>query len=268
MSTPAFTTPLPVVFSSSTPRLSSVLPRGRLPPCRRPVLRMQEDSADEDTPSDTYVPAAESVATLTPEDETSKRESLIQRLLLVAAATSRGQTASDSQIATVDDLVMQLEELNPTPNPVDTDLMDGLWTLVYSTAKLFDGNKVLMAAASPVLQLGQVRQKISITDGTLTTEGDLVLFPLTSASVVTKSSLTPVGGERLELVVEDAKVTGGKLAGRLDLGGISFDVPVKRILSRVRNISPETYLDTFYLDDTLRISRSKKGKLYIYTRLD
>lgn len=241
---------------------------------RRPAraqLRMQDDAGDDaqdEAPSDTYVPAAEAMKSMLPGAEESKRNALIAKLLQIAAITSRGQLATDSQTSAVDDIVMSLEEINPNPRPVETDLIDGMWTLVYTTSKLFQSNPILMAAVTPLLQLGQIRQKISVDNGTLVTEVDLTAFPLTTGTVKTSARLTPVGAERLELTVETTNVTGGKIADRLDLGGLSFDVPVEQIYSRLRNASPETYIDTYYLDDKLRISRSKQGKLYIYTRLD
>lgn len=163
---------------------------------------------------------------------------------------------------------MALEELNPTSSPVETDALDGLWTLVYSSARLFETSPLLLAAATPLLELTQIRQRIALDDGRLITEADVVAFPVTSGTVRTTCRVTPVGGERLELTVETTTVIGGKIADRVDLGGISFDVPIERILSRIKNVTPDTYLDTYYVDEKLRISRSKKGNLYIYTRLD
>lgn len=226
------------------------------------------DDAEDEAPSDTYVPAAEALKSLLPGADESKRTALIAKLLQLAAVTGRGQIASDSQMAAVDDIVMSLEEINPNPQPVETDLIDGTWTLVYTSSKLFQSNPLLMAAASPLLQLGQVRQKISVDDGTLVSEVDIVAFPLTTGTIKTSGRVTPVGAERLEITVEKTNVTGGKIADRLDLGGISFDLPIQDIYSRIKKTAPEMYLDTYYLDETLRISRCKQGKLFIYTRLD
>lgn len=273
--TPAFCTPLSLITPSapSVLRVTSLRGRSLYPSIRRSraSLRMQGDDGDgaeDETPSDSYVPPADALKSIIPGVESSKRDGLISNLLQFAAATSRGQLASDSQISAIDDIVMALEELNPNPQPVETDLIDGTWTLVYSSAKLFQSNPFLMAAVTPLLQLGQIRQKIAVDDGKLVNEAEVVAFPATSGTVKTTARITPVGGERLELTVETTNVTGGKILNRLDLGGISFDVPVEQILSRIKNMSPETYIDTYYLDDRLRISRSKQGKLYIYTRLD
>lgn len=241
---------------------------------RRGVTWRMQDSADDgagaedEAPSDTFVPSpssaqksAEALA-----DEGTQRNALISRLLELCAITGRGQLASVAQVASVDEVVMKLEEMNPNPEPVETELIDGTWTLVYTSAKLFRSNPFLAAAATPLLQIGQARQTIDVGGGKLSTEVDVVAFPVTSGTVKTVTRVTPVGAERLELTVEKTNITGGKLADRLDLGGISFDIPVEQIYSRVRGASPETFLDTYYLDERLRISRSKAGSLYIYTR--
>jgi hypothetical protein len=44
-------------------------------------------------------------------------------------------------------------------------------------------------------------------------------------------------------------------------------VPVERLYQRVKGTAPESFIETTYLDDNLRISRSKDRKLYVYTRL-
>lgn len=237
---------------------------------RRARWRMQDvggEDAEDEAPSDTYVPGGEGVASTLPGAEDSKRKALTNRLLQLAAATSRGQLATDSQTAAMDDLVMSLEEINPNPQPVETDAIDGVWTLVYAGTKLLRSNAFVALALSPVLQVGQVTQKVSVDEASLITDVEFIAFPLTTVTVSTKASVTPVGAERLEVSVMNSTVTGGKIAEKLDLGGLSFDIPVRQIYSRIKNMQSETYIDTYYLDESLRISRSKQGDLYIYTRL-
>lgn len=273
MNSQAFITALALPSRQLAPCLTSNLINKPLRHVRRRSARaafsMQEgDPAQDEAPSDTYVPAAEATQSVEPASEHSKRTDLIARLLQLAALTSRGQSASESQLSAMDDLVMSLEELNPYPSPVETDLIDGTWALVFSSAKLFKSNPFLLPGATPLLQVGQIRQRIAVDDGKLETEVDVVAFPVTTGTLKTTARLTPVGSERLEFTVETTTVTGGKIADRLDLGGVSFDIPVEQILTRLRNTTPEAYIDTYYLDEKLRISRSKRGTLYIYTRLD
>ncbi|KAI0564201.1 Plastid-lipid-associated protein [Gracilaria domingensis] len=259
------TSPSASSFISRTAPARHVVPRRA-----RPLnLRMEAgDEAEDEAPSDVSVPAGDAVKSMIPGMDDAKRTALVSKLLQYAAITDRGMSASEMQRAAVDDIVMTLEELNPNPQPVETDLIDGEWNLVYTTAKLFQSNPFLMAAVTPLLQVGQIRQKITVDDGKLSTEAEVTAFPVTSWTVKTSSRITPVGAERLEITVESTDVTGGKIADRIDLGGISFNVPVEQIFSRIRNAAPESYIDTYYLDENLRISRSKQGKLFIYTRLD
>lgn len=267
--------PLSIIPSTLNLRLCRFTPSIISCNSRRPyraIIHMQQDDdngdSTEDAPSDTYVPAAEAVEKFIPGAQKVKRDALIAKLLQISAATERGQIATETQITTVDDVVMQLEEINPNPQPVETDLLDGTWTLVYTSSKLFKSNPFLLPAATPLLKVGQVRQTIRIDDGSLATEVDVVAFPITSGTVKTTARITPVGGERLELTVEKTTIIGGKIANRLDLGGINFDIPIEQIYTRIKNASPDTYVDTYYLDEKLRISRSKQGKLYIYSRLE
>ncbi|CAN8067594.1 unnamed protein product [Agarophyton chilense] len=276
MSSLAFATPA-LLGVPPTLSLSSFTSQARVPAARRAVsrrarplnVRMENgDEAEDEAPSDVSVPPGEAVKSMVPGMDEAKRSALISKLLQYAAITDRGTSASEAQRAAIDDIVMSLEEINPNTRPVETELMDGEWNLVYTTAKMFQSNPFLMAAVTPLLQVGQIRQKICIDDGKLTTEAEVTAFPVTSWTVKTTSRITPVGAERLEFTVESTDVTGGKIADRIDLGGVSFNVPVEQIISRIQGASPESYIDTYYLDEDIRISRSKNGKLFIYSRLD
>lgn len=186
----------------------------------------------------------------------------------VAAATDRGQLATSSQKEAVEDLVSMLEAANPTDSPVDTAMIDGTWLLVYASKPLFKTTPLLLAAATPLLVVGQVKQTLRVDSGELVNDVDVTAFPLISATVSTTARVTPVTGERLELVVEKTGVKGKNIAGKLDLGGIGGSLPVEQLYSKLKNGAvPETFLDTFYLDEKMRISRGKGGAIYVYSKM-
>lgn len=217
------------------------------------------DEAEDEAPSDTFVPPSSA-------DDSAERAVLVTRLLRLCAGSARGQSATDAQRAAVESAASALEVMSPEAEPVNAPSFDGSWTLVYASSPLFRSSPLLMAAATPLLTVGGVRQRVDIAAGRCDTEVDVIAFPATSAVVRTAARATPVGADRVELTVENSTVVGGKLAGRVDLGGLSVDVPVAAIYERVKRAVPETYFDTYYLDDNLRISRSKNGTLYIYAK--
>ena len=232
-------------------------------------MRMQQQngsSIDDESPSDSGVaePVQTVVDTVTGDKE--RREKLKTQLYELAATTDRGQRASPDQLSSMESIVTALEDLNPNLSPVNTDLIDGKWSLIYSSNKFYKSSPFLLASATPLLQVGQIRQTIFVDAGEFTNEVDVIAFPSISATLITKARITPVGAERLELTVEKTTIQGDKIAERLDLGGVRVDVPIEQVFQRLRNTSPETYLDTFFLDDRLRISRSKGGTLFIFTR--
>lgn len=235
--------------------------------------RMQQTGdggdAEDEAPSDSFVPpgTAEVAADVLSGGSDAKRGALVGELLAIAASTARGQYATPSQRSRIDELVSQLESMNPTDNPVDTDVIDGDWVLAYASQKLFEGSPLLAVAARPVLQVGQVRQYISVDEGRIINEVDIIAFPELSAVVKTSARLTPVGGERLEVTAEKTTVTGGSFFDRVDLGGLSFDIPVEQIYSRIKGTAPDSYIDTVFLDKSLRISRSKNGKTFVFARV-
>jgi PAP_fibrillin len=236
---------------------------------RRPgAPRMQTGGdAEDEAPSDSFVPQA-AAAVADAVGGLGERGPALQELLAVAAATCRGAFASDAQKTVVEDLVARLESANPTEAPVETDGIDGEWVLVYASGMKGErgtGKRVLGLVTRPVVQVGQVRQTLSVDEGRLVSEVDVTLFPEVSGVVKTTARVTPVGGERLEVGVEKTTIIGGSLGGRFDLGGLSFDLPVEQIYSRIKGTSPETVIDTTYLDDKIRISRSKT-KLFVYAR--
>eukprot|EP00168_Porphyra_purpurea_P018996 TRINITY_DN734_c0_g1_i8.p1 TRINITY_DN734_c0_g1~~TRINITY_DN734_c0_g1_i8.p1 ORF type:complete len:318 (-),score=96.20 TRINITY_DN734_c0_g1_i8:11-964(-) len=133
-------------------------------------------------------------------DADASRAEMKGKLLEIAAATDRGQLATSAQKEAVEDLVSMLEAANPTDSPVDTALIDGTWLLVYASKPLFKTTPLLLAAATPLLVVGQVKQMLRVDSGELINDVEVTAFPMITATVSTTARVTPVTGERLELV--------------------------------------------------------------------
>ncbi len=217
------------------------------------------EEAEDEAPSDTYVPPSAAVAT-------DDRGPLAARLLRLCALTARGQAASASQRDAVDTAASALEAISPISEPVNSGELDGVWALAYCSMPLFRTSPLLVGAATPLIEVGAVRQRVDLGTGRVTTDVDLTAFPMTTGTLRTVCTATPVGADRVELAVDSSTVVGGKLAGRVDMGGLSVDLPIAQIYQRLNRAVPETYFDTYYLDDTLRVSRSKSGTLYVYVK--
>lgn len=284
MASPAFAAPvLLATLGARSAFATSVRPLTSVARPTRALLRMQYDAsgssenenpgdggAEEEAPSDSFVETGTAVAGAAADAVGSMgtRGPAMTELLSLAAATGRGKYATHAQKSRVEGLVATLEEANPTEGPVETDMIDGEWSLVYASGmgEASAQKRFVGVLARPAIDVRQVRQTLAVDEGRLENEVDVVLFPDVSIVVKTAARLTPVGGERLEVGVEKTTVTGGSLGGRFDLGGISFDVPVEQIYSRIKGTAPETVIDTTYLDETLRISKSK-SKLFVYARV-
>lgn len=229
----------------------------------------EDESAEDEAPSDTYVPPGtelgQELGRVFSNDET-ERAKLTTKLLRLCAITNRGQFANDNQRETIDTLASSLEALSPTMEAVNSVGFEGVWTLAYISAPLFKTQPLLMAGATPLLEINNVRSRIELGIGRVTTDVEVVAFPQITATVRTTSTATPVGSDRIELVVDKSTIIGDKLGGQVDLGGLSVDIPIAKIYERIRGATPESYFDTYYLDDEVRISRSKSGTLYIYVK--
>eukprot|EP00871_Galdieria_phlegrea_P002450 jgi/Galph1/3205/GphlegSOOS_G1852.1 len=199
--------------------------------------------------------------------DAAKRYNLKINLYQLCASTDRGQTSRPEQRSEVEDLAAQLEALNPNPNPLDGTKANGIWELIYSSVPFYKTSPFLLAAATPFLRVGQWRQTISVVYGELVNEVDVEAFPGLMGTVVQFARVTPVGGERLEIAIEKTSLKGRSIADKLDLGGIHVDIPLGDILRRVQGSTSEIFLDTFYLDDELRISRTRGGRLLIFSRV-
>uniref|UniRef100_A0A7S2ZQH8 Plastid lipid-associated protein/fibrillin conserved domain-containing protein n=1 Tax=Rhodosorus marinus TaxID=101924 RepID=A0A7S2ZQH8_9RHOD len=213
----------------------------------RCVLNMSMDEAEDEAPSDTAVPTSADIDNSV--GVSQSRSDLTTQLLEISAVTNRGQTASAEQKSLIEDIVASLEADNPNPAPVETDAIDGRWNLIYSSTPFYKVNPLLATTASPFLEVGQVRQTISMETSELINEIEITAFPMLTGAVVANGRITPVGAERLEFALEKVSIKGGSAFERFDLGALKLDIPVEEIYQRVRGTLPETFVDTYYVSN-------------------
>mmetsp|Transcript_6684 Transcript_6684/g.17487 ORF Transcript_6684/g.17487 Transcript_6684/m.17487 type:complete len:216 (+) Transcript_6684:65-712(+) len=135
--------------------------------------------------------------------------------------------------------IEELEDQNPTPKPVESDLLMGCWRLVYTTSESILG----------VERLRPLRPRPKI------------LQSINTATLVAKNEEWVLMGLVRNLVRAD-------LTPRDD--GRTVDVQFKRFgIGWLRIPAPPTargVLETTYLDDDLRISRGDKGNLFVLVK--
>jgi len=107
-------------------------------------------------------------------------DDLKQDLLVTMASTNRGFAATEGQTNRIFDIITVLESRNPTDEPVDSELLEGNWRLVYTNAL-----DVLFLGALPLVQLGQVYQNIYSAGGYVEVE-NLATFEPSVAPVLNR----------------------------------------------------------------------------------
>ncbi|CAM9239450.1 unnamed protein product [Ectocarpus sp. 12 AP-2014] len=126
---------------------------------------------------------------------------------------------------------------------------------------------------------------VSGGSGSLESEVDLIILPLTSVPLVGFWKLLPTFGgciatkakcslagdknEVLQLVVESTKLKAVEDVPLLPLAGPLFEgmeFPTGEVTKKVMGNVPVTKQTVVYIDDTLRVMEDKAGELYIYAR--
>lgn len=161
------------------------------------------------------------------------------------------------------------------------------WALGEENKDMAENVFDLHEKATSVGKVARVRQKIS-TDGELVSEVDLEVglmggMPFrVKGTVVTEAAVTATGPELWEMRVKNTKVKGSNVPF-LDqlLDDYPLEVPFEDIFNTVSsglasvgagptdgssNAVPVALLKTFYVDESIRITRDIDDNFYVFTR--
>jgi hypothetical protein len=214
-----------------------------------------------DPPADTVVDEEPDVFTVESEDVTSDTEEFVLNVLDMIP-TTLGEV-SGSERATINEVLLKLEALNPTSEPALSELLNGDWELRYAGGYTNEG-----AIASPTRQValflysggyspglfalslaqklpsslvsvGELKIKICPEQPRVQATVDLK-SPLGESSIIVKAKLESESGIRLRETYESAEVMGG-------------NVPLPEVLQYSR----ELYVT--YVDEDLLVVRDGSG---------
>ncbi|XP_058191821.1 probable plastid-lipid-associated protein 4, chloroplastic [Rhododendron vialii] len=158
-------------------------------------------------------------------------------LLEAIAPLDRGADATPEDQQRIDQIARKLETVNPTKEPLKSDLLDGKWELIYTTS-----TSILQTQRPKFLRSRTNYQAINVD--TLRAQ-NMESWPFFNQVT---ADLTPLNAR--------------KVAVKFDFFKIAGLIPIKAP-DRARGT-----LDITYLDEELRVSRGDKGNLFILKMID
>ncbi|XP_062214849.1 probable plastid-lipid-associated protein 4, chloroplastic [Phragmites australis] len=172
------------------------------------------------------------------EKDAEKAERLKEELLAAIVPLDRGVEATPEDKERIEQIVQQLEAVNPVKEPLKSDLLNGKWELLYTTS-----TSILQPNRPKFLRpFGKIYQAIN-TD-TLRAQ-NIETWPYFNQVT---ANLVPLNPKRV---------------------AVKFDY--FKIFSLIRIKSPGSgkgELEITYLDEELRVSRGDKGNLFVLKMID
>lgn len=218
-------------------------------------------------------------------------------LLDTIVGTDRGFSPNSETRAEINELIGQLEALNPVESPTESlDMLAGNWRLLYtSNSELF----VFLALNTlPLLKIGDIYQNIDGVTGTVVNELE-VITPLARGSVSATAAIEVRSPKRLQVKFTESTlstptlVTDLQLPNAFEFNGQKIDFsplqgaadqlttllrPASEALSNLPDLkfpipesgnpAGESWLLTTYLDDTLRIARGDAGSIFVLEKVE
>ena len=181
-------------------------------------------------------------------------------LLLALADTERGLRAEKDRVKKIEQLARALEAKNPTRSPLKSPLMNGRWALQYTTATSVLG-KGKPGFARP---RGPIHQTVDIFTAQVKNEESFEPLPFLKFTNASVSSLDAQTDSRASVRPKAYTFAGFKV-----------DAPPASVGRAARDLEMEAsgsgslaWMDTTFVDDELRISRSQSGDVFILVRDD
>lgn len=187
-------------------------------------------------------------------------------LLEVIVGKNRGVLATETDKQAILAAVAQLEDRNPTPEPLAaTEMLDGNWELLYTSSQ-----ELLRLDQFPLLKLGRVYQYIRAKTSTLYNIAELYGLPYLEGLVSVGATFEPVSERRVNVRFDRSIIGLQRLINyhspqsfiqQIEAGqrfpAIDFNIPGRE---------QRGWLEITYLDEDLRIGRGNEGNVFVLAK--
>ncbi|WP_337885043.1 PAP/fibrillin family protein [Fischerella thermalis] len=187
-------------------------------------------------------------------------------LLQAIAGKNRGLLASEQDKQAILVAIANLEDLNPTPRPLEAgDLLDGNWRLLYTTSKA-----LLNLDRFPLYKLGEIYQCIRVNTNSVYNIAEIYGLPLLEGLISVAAKFEPVSGRRVQVKFERSIVGFQRLINYKSPDKYIQQIEAGQKLTAIdfslNSNEQQGWLDITYLDHNLRIGRGNEGSVFVLTK--
>jgi hypothetical protein len=187
-------------------------------------------------------------------------------ILEAIAGKNRGLLATEVDKQAISCAIANLEDLNPTPNPLEAaELLDGDWRLLYTTSKA-----LLNLDGFPLSKLGQIYQCIRVATNSVYNIAEIYGLPYLEGLVSVVAKFEPVSSRRVNVKFNRSIIGLQRLIDynspanfiqQIESGKkfTAIDFPIK-------NGEQQGWLDITYIDGDMRIGRGNEGSVFVLTK--
>lgn len=187
-------------------------------------------------------------------------------LLEAIAGKNRGLLANEIDNVRVLSAIQQLEDSNPTPQPLKAkELLEGDWRLLYTTSK-----GILGLDRFPLFKLGQIYQSIRTSEAKIYNIAEIIGLPWLEGLVSVTATFEPVSERRVNVIFERSIIglqrffgynSPSKFVEQIEAGKKFLPLDFK-----IGNREQKGWLDITYLDRDMRIGRGNEGNVFVLTK--
>ncbi len=187
-------------------------------------------------------------------------------LLEIIAGKNRGILATEPEKQAIMAAIAQLEDLNPTPRPLEAaHLLDGNWRLLYTTSR-----ELLRLDSVPLVKLGQIYQCIRVNTNSVYNIAEIYGLPYLEGLVSVVAKFEPVSQLRVtvkfeRLIIGLQRLIGYKSPESL-IQKIGSGDKLNAIDTVLNSREQQGWLDITYIDEDLRIVRGNQGSVFVASK--